>query len=225
MSGLPERALAVHGLAVVGAFHPGPGDGTPADMATLLLVGAAGDAMWRVFRASPEHADGAPDPLDRWSRRVLESVAGTLGAWALFPFGGPPWLPFQAWAARGEAAHPSPVGMQVSARRGLWVSYRGALGFGARLDIPTPETRNPCTGCPAPCKTACPVGAFAGGVYDVARCVAHIRTPEGADCLARGCRVRHACPAGAGTAPPEAQCGFHMRAFLGARLAAGSEAG
>jgi hypothetical protein len=181
--------------------------------------------MWRVFRASPEHGDGAPDPLDRWSRRVLERVAMEAGAKALFPFGGPPWLPFQRWAARGEGAHPSPVGMQVSARRGLWVSYRGAMGFSGRLKIAAPETRNPCTACPAPCKTACPVDAFAAGVYDVGRCVAHIRTPEGADCLARGCRVRHACPAGRDAAPPEAQSGFHMEAFLRARLAASGETG
>jgi len=220
VSGLPEQALAIHGLAVVGALHPNSGDGAPAGVATLLLVGAAGNTMWRVFRDSPEHGDGAPDPLDRWSRRVLEMVAVEVGAQALFPFDGPPWLPFQRWAARGEGAHPSPVGMQVSARRGLWVSYRGALGFGTQLEIGAQETRIPCTGCPAPCKTACPVDAFATGVYDVGRCVAHIRTPAGADCLSQGCRVRHACPAGRGTTPPQAQCEFHMQAFLQARRAA-----
>jgi hypothetical protein len=150
-------------------------------------------------------------------------VARKAGAQALFPFGGPPWLAFQRWAARGEGAHPSPVGMQVSARRGLWVSYRGALGFPGRIRIEVPEATDPCTGCPAPCKTACPVDAFGAGVYDVGRCVAHIRTPAGADCLARGCLVRRACPAGPGAAPPEAQCGFHMHAFLRARMTAMGE--
>lgn len=214
-----DSALAPHGLAAAGAFHPEPGDGAPEGVGTLVLVGARGGALWRVFTAAAEFADGAADPLDRWSRRVLEQVAAELGARALFPFGGPPYQPFQRWAARGEPAYPSPVGMQVSVARGLWVSYRGALGFAGRLAIGLPVRGDPCCGCPAPCKTACPVNAFAGGRYDVAGCAAHIATPAGTACREAGCLVRHACPAGAAAAPPAAQCGFHMRAFLRARLA------
>jgi hypothetical protein len=215
-----DKLLAPHGLAVVGAFHPDPGDGAPGRVRTLLLIGARGGDMWRVFRASPEFADGGADPLDRWSRRIVDGVAAEAGALALYPFGGPPYQPFQRWAARGEGAHGSPVGMQVSGTRGLWVSYRGALGFDDHLDIAPALDGNPCTGCAAPCRTACPVDAFASGSYDVARCVAHIRTAEGADCLEAGCRVRHVCPPGADAAPPPGQCGFHMAAFLRARLAA-----
>jgi len=216
-----DRALAPHGLAAVGVFHPEPGDGAPEGVATLALVGARGDALWRVFTASAEFADGAADPLDRWSRRVLEQVAAELDAQALFPFGGPPHQPFQRWAARGEPAFPSPVGMQVSAERGLWVSYRGALGFAGRLAIARPAPRAPCRGCPAPCQSACPVNAFAGGVYNVPRCVAHITSPAGAACRRQGCLVRHACPPGKAATPPGAQCGFHMEAFIRARLAEG----
>lgn len=216
-------ALAPHGLAAVGAFHPDEGDGAPEGTGTLVLVGARagtpGDGLWEVFTASPEFADGNPDPLDRWSRRVLEATAAVLGARALFPFGGPPWLPFQRWAARGEGAQSSPVGMQVSPARGLWLSYRGALGFPERLPLPTPPRPAPCPACPAPCLTACPVDAFAGGAYDVGRCVAHITSSRGRACREGGCLVRHACPAGRSTAPPRAQCAFHMEAFIRARLA------
>ena len=220
MTAALDTALAAHGLSVAGAFHPGPKDRTPEGVATLVLVGADGGALWRVFSASPEFADGAPDPMDRWSRRELEGVASALGAQAFFPFGGPPYQPFQAWAARGAGAVPSPVGMQVSAARGLWVSYRGALGFAERLEIAPAPAANPCTGCPAPCRDACPVEAFAGGSYDVPRCVAHIAAPQGADCRQGGCLARHACPAGRAATPPKPQCGFHMEAFLRARLAA-----
>ncbi|HSF93621.1 MAG TPA: ferredoxin [Thermohalobaculum sp.] len=214
-----DTLLAPHGLAAVGAFHPDAADGLPVSVATLVLVGAAHDAMWRVFRASPEFADGGADPLDRWSRRVLAGVAADLGAQAFFPFGGPPYQPFQRWAARGEGAFSSPVGMQVSSSRGLWVSYRGALGLGERLEVAAPGA-NPCAGCPAPCSTACPVDAFAGGSYDTVRCVAHIASPAGAECREGGCLARHACPPGAPATPPRGQCGFHMEAFLRARLAA-----
>lgn len=213
-------ALAPHGLAPVGAFHPAGEDGVPAGIATLVLVGADGARLWPVFTASPEFGDGAPDPLDRWSRRVLGAVAAGLGARALFPFDGPPYLPFQRWAARGEGARPSPVAMQVSPGRGLWLSYRGALGLAARLEL-APAAPPPCPSCSAPCRTACPVDAFAGGAYDVAGCLAHITSAAGRACREGGCLVRHACPAGRATAPPRAQSAFHMRAFIRARLAAG----
>jgi hypothetical protein len=215
-----ERAAAAEGLAIVGAFHPEPGDGAPRGIGTLCLLGARDGAMWAAFSASPEAADSAPDPLDRWSTRVIGRLADELDAVALFPFGGPPYQPFQRWAARGEGAVPSPVGMQVTPTRGLWASYRGALGFREALALPGRDAANPCDGCPAPCLTTCPVDAFVGGSYDVPRCVAHITTAAGEACRTRGCQVRHACPAGRDATPPAPQCAFHMEAFIRARLAA-----
>jgi hypothetical protein len=147
-------------------------------------------------------------------------MAEELDAMALFPFGGPPYQPFQRWATRGEAAVQSPVAMQVTRARGLWTSYRGALGFRETIDLPASRDDNPCLGCPAPCLTTCPVDAFAGGTYDVPRCVGHISSPAGAVCREGGCLVRHACPAGPDATPPAEQCRFHMEAFIRARLAA-----
>jgi hypothetical protein len=218
---LVARAAAATGLGVVGAFHSQAGDGAPEGVGTIFLLGARRDRMWEVFRAGPEAADGRPDPLDRWSRRVIGSLAADLGAVALYPFGGPPYQPFQRWAARGEGAMVSPVAMQATPARGLWASYRGALGFRRQIALPRREGAGPCPACPAPCLTACPVDAFAGGVYDVERCVAHITSPAGAVCREGGCLVRHACPAGRDRAPPADQRRFNMEAFIRARLAAG----
>lgn len=210
------------GLAVTGAFHPVEDDGVPAGTGTLLLIGADGGAMWPVFQTSPEAGDGAPHPLDRWSQRVLEALAGRHGATVLFPFGGPPWHPFIRWAERGEGARVSPVVMQVSPTRGLWASYRGALALPDKLSLNRRLTIDPCANCPAPCTTACPVDAFADGRYDVAACVAHVTSPEGEPCRA-GCLVRHACPAGRAACPPEPQRRFHMAAFLRANAPRGPE--
>ena len=55
--------------------------------------------------------------------------AARSAATALFPFGGPPWLPFPAWARRTGRAWDSPVGLLVQRRPGLFVSYRGALAL------------------------------------------------------------------------------------------------
>src|SRR5580658_2788807 len=90
-----RRAVTATGLVLRGGFHPEPGDGVPglpggASVATLVLIGVTGRHGWQEFRRSAEFADAAPDPLDRWSRRVLEALAATLEAVALFPFGGPP---------------------------------------------------------------------------------------------------------------------------------------
>lgn len=217
---LDEVAEAAHlvGLGVVGAFHTTPEDGAGARTRTVVMLGPAGPGLWDVFSGSPEAEDGEPDPLDRWSSRVIEDLADELGAKALFPFGGPPWLPFQRWAQKAEGAAPSPVGMLVSAQRGLWVSYRGALAFDTELALPDTEQTNPCEPCPAPCRTACPVDAFASGSYDVDACAAHLGSTEGASCR-EGCLVRRACPAGKALELPRAQRAFHMAAFLRARTA------
>jgi epoxyqueuosine reductase len=212
-------AVEATGLRLVGCFHPAADDRVPEGIATLLLLGPADAAMWQAFRAAPEFSDGRPDPLDRWSRRLVEGLASKLGGVAFLPFGGPPWHPFQRWAARGEGAVVSPVVMQAAPRRGLWASYRGALGFAARLSLPPRPLADPCRGCPAPCLAACPVAAFRTGAYDVAGCVAHVQGEEGFACRT-GCLVRASCPAGAALGLPREQRAFHMAAFLAAQAPA-----
>jgi epoxyqueuosine reductase len=76
--------------------------------------------------SEPEFTDGRPDPIDRWSRRVIGHMACDLGAKALFPFGGPPWHPFIA--GRNARAAPGKARWASSSmiKAGLMVSYRGA---------------------------------------------------------------------------------------------------
>lgn len=206
-----EAAAAAEavGLAAGGGLHPEDG----ADGAATVVLLCPGPGFWERFRAAPEAGDGRPDPLDRWSLRVIGDLARRLGATALFPFGGPPWRPFTAWARASGATWEAPVGLLVHARFGLFVSYRGALGFAERLEAP-PAGPRPCDGCAAPCLGACPVGAMTAAGYDVAACHGFLDTAAGADCLARGCAVRRACPVGAGLRGA-AQSAFHMAAFHG----------
>jgi epoxyqueuosine reductase len=201
------------GLAVLGAFHPGPDDGAPERCGTLVLLGPEGPGFWRVFREAPEFGDGRPDPLDRWSARVIGALAGAVGGRALFPFGGPPFAPFTAWARASGQAWISPVGLLVHARFGLLGSYRGALALTARLDLPERGER-PCDGCAKPCLDACPVGALGASGYDLAACHGGLDGAAGRSCLSGGCAVRRACPVGQGM-QPEVQSAFHMAAFHG----------
>jgi hypothetical protein len=224
-----QERIARHGLAWRGAFHPAPEDDVPtlpggAAAGTVILLGFAGGVGWPAFAASAEAHDGAADPLDRWSRRVIDLLAREWGGVALYPFGGPPWLPFQRWARRADSVFASPLGILIHPRFGLWHSYRGAVSLRERLDLPPRGPAvSPCESCAGrPCLSACPVAAFGpdcdGAVgYDVPRCAAHVAAPADADCLAAGCAARRACPVGAGHAYGPAEAEFYMRSFLAAR--------
>lgn len=202
------------GLALTGAFRPGPADGVPDGAAALLLFGYGGPALWAAFRASAEASDGAPHPLDRWSRRVIGGLARECGGRALFPFDGPPYHPFIRWTYAAEPLHRSKLGMAIHEEKGLWCGWRGAVALFGEIDLPAPSrVRAPCDECPMPCRAACPVSAFTDAGYDAARCRAHISSPAGGECRARGCLARVACPVGAGYAQVEAQAAFHLEAF------------
>lgn len=207
-------AVAAERLAILGAFRPAAGDGAPPGTGTLVLLGPAEPGFWAHVTAGPEFADGRPDPLDRWSRRVIGRLACGLGGKALFPFGGPPWQPFHAWALRSGRAWASPVGLLVHDAAGLMLSYRGAIALRARLDLPPPPAARPCDSCDdRPCLRACPAGALGAAGYDVPACRRFLDSPAGADCLASGCAVRRACPVSARYGRLPEQSAFHMRAF------------
>lgn len=203
-------ALDAQGLILRGGFHPEPGEAGLGGVGTVVLVGNAGGAMWGAFAP---HVDGAPDPLNRWTRSVIEPLAAAHGAHAAYPFGEPVW-PFQQWARRAEALSASPLGILIHPEYGLWHAWRAALLFPGLLDLPgRAEAPSPCDACAEkPCLSACPVGAFTGAGYDVPACAAHIARAE-ATCPEAGCLARNACPVGEGWRYPPAQIRFHMEAF------------
>ena len=202
-----EALAAQERLTILGTCDTRPDDGL--GTGTLALLGPAEPGFWARFTESAEYCDGRPDPMDRWSKRVIDGIAHAAGGKALFPFGAPP-RPFVGWAMR-SGAYASPVNLLVHERTGLWLSYRGAILLPAlRSTAPTPS---PCPSCPQPCRTACPAHALTPAGYDLARCHAYLDTATGQDCLMRGCAVRRACPAGAGYPRSETQSAFHMKAF------------
>jgi hypothetical protein len=219
------RDLERPGLALRGAFHPAREDGVPAfadgaPILTIVLLGWTGGDQWPVFAVSSEARDGLPDPLNRWSKRLIDAIAAEVGAAALYPFGGPPWLDFQSWALKAEPVHRSPLGLLIHPEWGLWHSYRGALGFRRRLELShQARSPHPCERCAErPCLSACPVSAFAAsGLYDHSACRQHLEG-AGEDCRSRACAARRACPIAPDKQYSEPQATFHMRALLANRL-------
>lgn len=189
-----------NGLCLLGGFHPSSAE-------TLLLVGPDPETFWPILQAAPE-AD-QPDPVDRWSARVLTAWAADIGATALFPFGAPR-QPFITWALNTGRCHLSPVNLLVHDNQGLMVSFRGALLLPRRIDLPAPPP-NPCDSCAdKPCTTACPVDALRD-TYDTDLCKSELARPA-SPCMAQGCAARRACPIS--PVRPDAQSAHHMSYFF-----------
>ena len=197
-------------LEVLGGFTCEDDPGLPKGTRTLLMLGPREPGFWEAVAASPEW--GGPDPVDRWSRRVVGRLACDLGGKALFPFGGPPYQPFYSWALRTGSIWESPVRLLVHGTQGLMVSFRGALALKEVVDLAEPPVR-PCDDCARPCLTACPVGALTAAGYDVPRCHGFLDQPEGRGCMTGGCRVRATCPVSLGYARMPEQSAYHMRQF------------
>ena len=205
-------ALAAEALVPLGSAPPDPAF-CPAGTRALLLIGTEGGAAWwDRLTASPEWQNGAPDPLDRWSKRILGGLAARFGGTAHYPSDGPPWPPFQRWALATGRIWESPVRLLIHSEAGLWLAFRGALTL--PFELPLPVAERPCDNCTAkPCLTACPVGALTAAGYDVPACHAFLDSPAGADCLTQGCAVRRACPVSESHARLPAQSAYHMSRF------------
>jgi len=204
-----ESAATRAGLFVMGAYHPDRSDGG----GTRVLLGC-GPGFWPIFTSSPEYHDQRPDPVDRWSKRVIGALARDTGANDSYPSDGPPYAPFIAWALATGRFFNSPVGMMVHDRVGMMISIRGALSLDAVLAIPETAAPSPCAACPAPCATACPVGALsADAPYDVPRCHDFLSRAGAESCMMQGCIARRACPLSQGAGRQDAQSELHMRSF------------
>lgn len=217
-----EARLAGFGLETAGVARDVAFAAADADRrGDVRLIGPAPGSFWAALMAAPEGQDGAPDPIDRYSRRVGEALAAEFGAEAAYPFGGPPYAPFLTWALATGGFFASPIGPLVSRRRGLWGSFRLALLFQGGDGVPrstavAPDA-TPCAPCAAPCRTACPVDAFGPDGFDARACAAHVASEDGVDCRQFGCLARRACPFGAGSAPEPARAAHHMAVFVAAR--------
>ncbi len=209
-----EQAALARQLTILGGFHPDADDPDLSNCKTLLLLGPNEPAFWPHLQSEPEGRDELPDPVDRWSARVIGGWADEIQGKALYPFGGPPHLPFFEWATRTGRLHPSPILFLVHDRAGLFVSIRGALALPVHIDLPT-SPNAPCLTCTdQPCLSACPVSALSGRDYDVARCKSHITTEDSVACMTSGCAARRACPVSRSFGRLPAQSAYHMQRFI-----------
>jgi hypothetical protein len=215
-----SNLLGKAGLIVRSGFNFNEGETAPQmrgrPARSVILIGHGGGGFWTQFAMWLEGRHPTPaNPLDTWSREVIDDVAELCGASAVYP-SDIPYLPFQQWAMRAEGLKPSPLGILMHPHFGLWHAYRGALLFDHELDIaPVENVIHPCDRCDGkPCVNSCPVDAFSASGYAVEDCRAHVASPDGYACRNAGCLDRNACPYAAEYRYSAAQQAFHMSAFL-----------
>ncbi len=215
-----SNKLAAHGLTLRGGFAFGDEEAAPLSpegrpAKSALLVGQAGAAPWPHFmKWRQSQPRDLPNPLDTWSRQIIDEVAALFGASAVYP-SDKPYQPFQQWAMRAEGLKPSPLGILMHPEYGLWHAYRGALLFAG--GIPIQGVRNPnhlcdlCVG--KPCLKSCPVGAYSEEGFAYEACLGHVRGADGGPCRSGGCLDRNACPYGVDYRYPAEVQAFHMASF------------
>jgi len=182
------------------------------------VVGSGGPAFFDRFASgSPESIDGAPNPLDRFTKRVADAVVGDALAplaathAVYFPFdGAAPLIPFQRLGRAAGLGGPGPLGLQIHPVFGPWWAYRALVVVDRELPA-APEPGDGCAGCDAPCVAACPARAVAVTGFDVPAC--HARRLSVEACRS-SCAARIACVRGPEHRYSDRQLAFHMAASM-----------
>jgi len=186
------------------------------DARGALIVGSGGRGFFDGFAAAPESGDGARNPLDRYTARVVagaveQALAGSGSRHAVaYPFGTTPVIPFQRLGRAAGLGGPGPLALQIHPVFGPWWAYRALIVLDRVLPA-EPAPGDGCAGCPAPCVTACPAGAVNRAGFDVGACHARRLT---APACAESCAARIACIRGPEHRYRDEQLAFHMRASM-----------
>lgn len=178
---------------------------------SALVVGNAGRALWERFSASAERAL-AEDPLDAYTRRVLAEAARSLEPEPAIGFYADRrdgvYLPLVALAQRAGFGSPGRVGVLIHPVYGPWIAIRAVLLVAEPLPFREPAPFDPCTGCPAPCASACHGKVIGPRGVDPAACYqARLTLPA----CATACDARSACVVGPEHAYSAEQIAHHSR--------------
>jgi len=187
-----------------------------------VIVGAGGPRFFDLFStAGSEAKDGAPHPLDRFTKRVADAAAAAalapLGVShaVYFPFdGAEPLIPFQRLGRAAGLGGPGPLALQIHPTFGPWWAYRALVVVDRALPS-RPPIGDGCAGCDAPCVEACPARAVARSGFVVSACHARRLTAE--PCRL-SCAARIACVRGPEHRYTDGQLAFHMAASMPRRL-------
>ena len=106
-----------------------------------MLIGPDEPFFWDIFKKSKEFTSGVKNPLNKWSKRIIDSIAKKFSGAAFYPFQNNPIIPFYDWALNTGKFWQSPVKLLVHESRGLMVSFRGAIAFENRNNLNIQEKK------------------------------------------------------------------------------------
>ncbi|WP_163988887.1 hypothetical protein [Pyxidicoccus caerfyrddinensis] len=189
---------------------------------SIVVVGNGGAALWRAFLADLERdtrrLTHEPHPLEAFVHREVQRADAVLGdlarRWYFAASDAPFQVDFRLLGYLAGLGTDSRLRLLMHPEHGPWVGLRAACFVDAVLPASTPGGPDLCSGCPAPCVSACPGGAFPGGTWDVDRCSTF--HAESVQC-ANTCHARWACPQGAASRYPVEALAYHANTFLGRR--------
>jgi epoxyqueuosine reductase len=159
----------------------------------IVLMGHGGRALWEKL-----HIDGStPNPIDQHSKAAAlafaKEVLGESEFHLIYPGDTP--IALQQLGTIAGWHTPSPLGLGINPRWGLWYAYRAALLTNAELPVivELPPER-PCDRClEKPCLSSCPAGALANDrQIGIDQCASY-RLSDNSSCNDR-CLARMSCP-------------------------------
>ena len=71
-----EKDIHSAGLIILGELEVTDTDPVPIEAQSILLLGPDEPNFWEIFKESEEFNDLEANPLDRWSKRVIDNIAG-----------------------------------------------------------------------------------------------------------------------------------------------------
>ncbi len=192
---------------------------------SAVVVGNGGGAFWSAYRRHcAEHPgyDALPNPLDAFTRVVVEAAMGPLGATAqaIFPFDyARRPVSFLALGELAGLGRRSVLGVLVHPEYGPWMALRAAVLLPERVVAPRPaDGFDPCPTCvERACMPACPAGAVGAGGWDIPRCAAHRDRID--DPCAPRCHARWDCVLGRAHRYPLDEVGYHQALARGPLIA------
>ncbi len=192
---------------------------------SAIVIGNGGGDFWRAYtaymRAHPDRAVG-PDPLDTFTRHVVETVAcpwlaaDGIRPEIVYPFAAVK-VSFMRLAACAGLGVPSVLGVLIHPTFGPWIALRAALLVTEQLTLPGPATGfDPCPTCTQrACVSACPAGAVSERGWDAPTCADYRGSL--ADPCAPMCHARFQCVIGREHRYP-AEAAAHHQAHVRAAL-------
>ncbi len=175
------------------------------------LVLGVGQGHYNHFITTARHL---ANPLDTWSEKIIKNQTKKY----IMPMQKNrrgQYYPLQKWARR-VGFHPSPLGIAIHPKFGLWVSIRGVVFHKTGKKRPLLHHKSPCKTCIAkPCMAVCPVGAVGDSNFDYPACRSYIQQSNQSTCVQGGCLARRACPVGKKYQYRPNKFRFHWRAMNG----------